>query len=106
MERLGHITANDKRCHCVKCVAAAEIKRLTDERNEWQATAAGLSQDISNAEDEIERLRAVIDGVDAVRQPVEAKNTMLYCNECGVAWPCVTASLLHPEEACRERPCR
>ncbi len=38
----------------------AEIERLTKERYGWQATAAGLSQDISNAEDEIERLRAQV----------------------------------------------
>lgn len=38
--------------------AQAEIERLTKERNGWQATAAGLSQDISNAEDGIERLTA------------------------------------------------
>ena len=38
--------------------AADEIERLTKQRDEWQATAAGLSQDISNAEDEIERLRS------------------------------------------------
>lgn len=30
---------------------------ITAERNRWQATAAGLLEDISNADDEIERLR-------------------------------------------------
>jgi hypothetical protein len=33
------------------------IEALEKRANEWQATAAGLSQDISNAEDEIEQLR-------------------------------------------------
>jgi chromosome segregation ATPase len=49
-------------CHpCnARLYAADEIERLTKQRDEWQATAAGLSQDISNAEDEIERLRAII----------------------------------------------
>lgn len=34
-----------------------ELRRLRAERDGWQATAAGISQDISNAEDEIELLR-------------------------------------------------
>lgn len=38
------------------CDIISEITRLEEERNMWQSTAAGLSQDISNAEDEIERL--------------------------------------------------
>lgn len=38
--------------------AIAEIERLQG----WQATAAGLSQDISNAEDEIERLQVQVRG--------------------------------------------
>lgn len=37
-----------------------EIERLRKERNQWQAAAAGLSQDISNAEDEIEQLNDLI----------------------------------------------
>ena len=37
--------------------AADEIQRLRESSNRWQATAAGLSEDIGNAEDEIERLR-------------------------------------------------
>lgn len=37
--------------------AADEIERLTTSRDGWQATAAGLIEDIGNAEDEIERLR-------------------------------------------------
>jgi predicted RNase H-like nuclease (RuvC/YqgF family) len=43
---------------CTFCLAKAEIKRLQESSNRWQATAAGLSQDISNAEDEVEMLRA------------------------------------------------
>jgi len=34
-----------------------EIELLREQANRWQATAAGLSQDISNAEDEIESLK-------------------------------------------------
>ncbi len=41
--------------------AADEIERLREQSDGWQATAAGLSEDISNAEDEIERLRAAGD---------------------------------------------
>jgi hypothetical protein len=58
VERLrGHI---DSMCmnNIVCGDAADEIERLTKERDGWQATAAGLAQDISNADDEIERLRA------------------------------------------------
>lgn len=47
--------------YCNACVlhveAANQIERLTRERNRWQATAAGLSEDLSNAEDEIKWLR-------------------------------------------------
>jgi hypothetical protein len=41
--------------------AADEIEQLTQERNHWQSSAAGLSQDISNAEDEIELLKSMGD---------------------------------------------
>jgi uncharacterized small protein (DUF1192 family) len=50
----------------------AEIERLTKQRDEWQATAAGLSQDISNAEDEIERLRGLIIEWDNAEQAADA----------------------------------
>ena len=40
--------------------AAEEIERLTQERNRWRATASGLLEDISNAEDEIESLETQI----------------------------------------------
>jgi hypothetical protein len=35
-----------------------EIERLREQARAWQATAAGLSQDLSNAEDEIEHHRS------------------------------------------------
>lgn len=48
--------------------AADEIDRLRELAGRWQATAAGLSQDISNAEDEIAQLKEILDrhgfGVD------------------------------------------
>lgn len=28
VERLGHVTADDEQCRCLKCEAADEIKRL------------------------------------------------------------------------------
>jgi SMC interacting uncharacterized protein involved in chromosome segregation len=37
-----------------------KIESLREQSQAWQATAAGLSQDISNAEDEIERLQEEI----------------------------------------------
>jgi len=42
---------------CLPCQAADEIERLREQSDGWQATAAGLSEDIGNAEDEIERLQ-------------------------------------------------
>jgi hypothetical protein len=48
---------------------------------------------------EIERLRAERDAIDALHQPwTEGDN---WCKTCDVAWPCMTARLLHPEEARR-----
>jgi len=41
--------------------AADEIERLTTQRDQWQAKAAGISQDISNAEDELEDARIAIE---------------------------------------------
>lgn len=41
--------------------AADEIERLTAERDQWQAKTAGISQDISNAEDELEDARLAIE---------------------------------------------
>jgi uncharacterized coiled-coil DUF342 family protein len=38
----------------------AEIEQLRKERNGWQAEAAGISEDLSNAEDEIEQLQEEI----------------------------------------------
>jgi chromosome segregation ATPase len=36
---------------------SCEIVKLKEERNAWQATSAGLSQDLSNAEDDIEIIK-------------------------------------------------
>ena len=36
VERLGHVTADDEQCRCLKCEAAAEIQRL----RRWRAEAA------------------------------------------------------------------
>lgn len=38
----------------------AEIEELRKERDGWQAEAGGISEDLSNAEDEIERLQEEI----------------------------------------------
>jgi len=45
--------------------AAHEIERLREEARAWQAAAAGLSQDISNSEDEIEKLNLRIEELEA-----------------------------------------
>jgi HAMP domain-containing protein len=71
----------------------AEIERLTKERYGWQATAAGLSQDISNAEDEIERLRAQVERMRAELARWHSYNppTCSACDtwgNCGYGEPC------------------
>jgi predicted nucleic acid-binding Zn-ribbon protein len=69
VERLRHVAwlaEEGSKVTDMAATAANEIERLTNERNGWQATAAGLSQDISNAEDEIERLRAEVERLRAI----------------------------------------
>jgi 3-hydroxyisobutyrate dehydrogenase-like beta-hydroxyacid dehydrogenase len=63
--RIIHCAADDLTpCGtCLICQAADEIERMRESSNRWQATAAGLSEDIGNAEDEIERLRAAGDAL-------------------------------------------
>jgi len=54
--------------------------------------AIGMPQDDMNqaAADEIERLRAVLDAIDALHRG------MYHCNECDFEWPCPTHLLIHP----------
>lgn len=52
------------------------------------------------AADEIVRLRAVLDAIDALHTSYE-DGTEQVCHECYGLWPCRTHSLLHPEEARR-----
>ena len=48
---------------------------------------------------EIERLRAVLDAIDALHQPDSVSEM---CEQCLFEWPtCPTHLLLHPEEAHR-----
>jgi len=42
------------------------------------------------AADEIERLRAVLDAIDALHRG------LYYCCECDYEWPCPTHLLIHP----------
>jgi hypothetical protein len=48
------------------CTDGAEIERLREATRVWQATAAGLSQDISNATDEINELRRAVEDLRAL----------------------------------------
>jgi len=60
------------------------------------ATAAPrLVPEAAEAADEIERLRAVLDAIDALHRG------MYHCNECDFEWPCPTHLLIHPMEADR-----
>lgn len=57
----------------------------------------------SNAADEIVRLRAEREAIEALHQPQEALDEYLrpeqWCPACANYWPCPTYLLLHPEEA-------
>jgi len=59
---------------------------------------------MSEAADEIERLRAVLDAIDAIHQSfIDPETGMTFCDECNTIdlWPCATHTLLHPKEARR-----
>jgi len=47
---------------------------------------------INQATDEIERLRAVLDAIDALHQ----QGALYHCPECDFEWPCPTHLLIHP----------
>jgi hypothetical protein len=47
--------------------------------------------------DEIERLRAERDAIDALHQPDAAPEHDPQCTACRRFWPCQTHRLLHPE---------
>jgi len=53
---------------------------------------------MDEAADEIERLRAVLDAIDALHQPYPLGDgrTSEDCDECGDRWPCPTYLLIHP----------
>jgi hypothetical protein len=50
------------------------------------------------AADEIERLRAVLDAIDALHQPVPCDLFVIdwECDHCHFEHPCPTARLIHP----------
>lgn len=57
------------------------------------------NQELFDCADEIERLRAVLDAIDALHQPdYEYPDE---CTECDFAWPCDTNLLIHSQEARR-----
>jgi len=65
----------------------------------WIAVGGSRAIDLGDeAADEIERLRAVLDAIDALHQPYPLGDgrTSEDCDECGDRWPCPTARLLHP----------
>lgn len=66
-------------------------------RLQEQSQAPALAW-LEDAADEIERLRAALDAIDARHVPDDLK---WWCCEDGNDWPCRTHLLLHPEEASR-----
>jgi hypothetical protein len=51
---------------------------------------------LSFATDEIVRLRAVLDAIDALHQPLTDDFNDYWCRGCVYAWPCPTHPLIHP----------
>jgi hypothetical protein len=53
------------------------------------------------ADDEVKRLQAVVDAVDALHQPEVWRGPLddseVYCSQCSTDWPCATYLLVHPE---------
>jgi len=77
----------------------------TDENGDVQVGMRLVApEDCNEAADEIERLRAVLDAIDALHQPIDnpydsEPNSL--CGHCLHQWPCKTHRMLHPEEARR-----
>ena len=64
----------------------------------WLAEEGSEVVDLAaTAADEIERLRAVLDAIDALHQPYPLGDgrTSEDCDECGDRWPCPTYLLIH-----------
>jgi len=67
---------------------------------EWEQPLAAEQERL--AADEIERLRAVLDAIDALHQPYplgDGRIRWQHCDECDFEWPCPTHLLIHPKEA-------
>ena len=78
---------------------------IVDRLTEW--TSIGwdetddtlLEHDISEAAGEIVRLRAVLDAIDALHQPViDSEWLVKRCEQCDMEWPCRTHLLIQPKE--------
>jgi hypothetical protein len=79
------------------------VERLRDSAKYYDPVTPTFCERVA---DEIERLRAVLDAIDALHQPIDnpydsEPNSL--CGHCLHQWPCETHRLLHPEEARRER---
>jgi hypothetical protein len=65
----------------------------------------GAGPKLCKAADEIERLRAVLNAIDALHQPItdhdEGFMPITVCRCCVDSWPCRTHLWLHPNEARR-----
>ena len=87
------------------CLAAKYGKRAFDALDDLLCATIGSERLMDEAADEIVRLRAVLDAIDALHQPVpcDSFDVNWMCGYCLAEFPCPTARLLHPapEEANR-----
>jgi hypothetical protein len=77
------------------CLAAKYGKRAFDALDDLLCATIGSERLMDEAADEIVRLRAVLDDIDALHRPVP-DGGILVCKACALIAPCPTARLLHP----------
>lgn len=82
--RLRHAEENGICEWQVLIEAADEIERLVQERNRWQATAAGITQDLSNCEDKFEELKEEINTLKKINQSLHLDLMIAYSENIGL----------------------
>ena len=77
------------------CLAAKYGKRAFDALDDLLCASFGLAGMNQTAADEIMRLRAVLDAIDAQHTSF-TEDGGEFCHECLLAWPCPTHLLINP----------